>query len=895
VSGDGGPERRAFRVADRRKVQREVDAELRFHIEERVEELMSRGMSREEAEAEVRRRFGDPQRIGSEVASIDRTTYRRRDLREYLLGWVQSCRYALRGLRTRPGYAAVVVLTLALAIGANTAIFSAVNAVLLHPLPIPQMERVTTIQWNAPEMSAWSTPLSAGEANDLSRRSDLFTAVTAFTEGSATLTGSAEARRVGVASSLGDFATVFALRPLLGTFYGPDASTPGNQFVAVVSHALWTSALGADPDAVGRMITIDDRDYRVIGVMRPAFRYPRDVEVWRPFVLDERALSPERRRSLNMMAIARLQPDQTAISVHEQLVGEVGRWQERYGDYGGSTRFVLEPLGDHIAGNLRPALLVLLGAVSFVLLIACANVASLQLVRTAGQARAIAVRVALGARRAAVVRQQILESLVLALLGGALGVALGYLGLRVLAGWDAAQHQILADVRLNGLVLAFTAGVTLLTGLTFGVVPALRASRIGARDALQESGGRGTFGRGRQRFLQAAVVAQLALTLVLLAGSGVMARSLAGLLAIEPGFVGEGVTTMQVTPPNTRYGRYADRVQVFERILESLRAIPGVEAVGLTGTIPFSSMILDSSPFEFVGAAPPGSDSTRHATAIAVSPDAFRALGIRMVAGRTFRDSEGVRDPATGAFSEPAAVIDEQFARQYFPGLDPVGRQIDHYGFRGVTIVGVVESVHQQELGAAYKANVYYPYRQLPFPGGAGIAVRSSLDPAAVGTLVAAAIRWVDPELPVYDTRTLEQRIARSVGDRSLAAIVLGAFAALALALALLGTYGVLSYSTAQRTRELGIRVAVGAAPADVVGMVLLAGGGMAVLGLGIGLALYAGVSRGLAAMVYGVGAWDPLVMAGSLALLIAAALVASWLPARRAARVDPVGALRGE
>jgi putative ABC transport system permease protein len=899
VNGKGpepGPERRAFRVSDRRRLDRDVEAELHFHIEERIEELMSAGMSRADAESEVRRRFGDPERIGSEVASIDRVTFRRRGLQELLLGWVQSARYVLRGMIARPGYSAVVILTLALAIGANTAIFSAVNAVLLHPLPVPEMERVMAIQWDAPEMSAWMTPMSAGEVNDLTRRTDLFQAVTGFTEVSATLTGAGEARRVAVASSVGDFATVFGVRPLLGTFFGPDASTPGSEQVAVIAHGLWLSALAGDPSVVGKTITLDDRPFVVAGVMPPDFRYPRDAQIWRPFVLNERALSPERRRSLVMMVVARLQPTVSSPSLREQLGVEVRRWEDQYGGYnGGLARFSLEPFRDHLSGDLRPALLVLLGAVSFVLLIACADVASLQLVRTAGRAREIAVRVALGARRAAVVRQQILESLAFALLGGMGGVAIGSVGLSILGRWDAARYQILQDVRLDGLVLAFTATVTMITGLVFGIVPAWRSSRIGAEDALKDWGGRGTHGRGRQHLLQAAVVSQLALTLVLLAGSGVMTRSLARLMAIEPGFQGDAVATMQVTPPNSRYGRNPARVEVFDRILERLRALPGVEAVALTGTIPFSGMILDSSPFEHVGAAPPGSDSVRHATAIAASPDVFRALGIRMIAGRDFRDGEGALNTVTGTWDQPVGIIDEQFASQYFPGTNPVGRQIDHYGFRGATIVGVVESVNQQELGAAYKANVYYPYRQIAFPLGAGIVVRSALDPSTVSAMVGAAIREIDPELPIYDTRTLEQRIARSVGDRSLAAVVLGAFAGLALVLALLGTYGVLSYSTAQRSRELGIRMAVGAAPADVVSMVLRSGARMAALGLGIGLAVYLGASRALDAMVYGVGPRDPVVVGGALVVLMAAALLASWLPARRAARVDPVGTLRGD
>jgi putative ABC transport system permease protein len=877
-------------------VEQEVEAELLFHLEERIEEMMARGMSRADAEAEVRRRFGDPERIGSEVANIDRATYRRRSALERVHDWAQGTRQVARGMVARPGYSAAVILTLALAIGANTAIYSAVNAVLLDPLPVPAMERIVAIQWDAPEMSARPTPMSAGEVNDLTSRTDLFAALAGFSQVSVTLTGAGEPRRVAAARSVGDVAGVFGLRPLLGTFYAPDASVPGQEMVVVLAHSLWVAAFGADPEVVGKTITLDDRSYQVVGVLPAGFRYPNDAQLWRPFPLTERALSPEQRRTLIMMVLARLRPEVSAAALPERLAPDVRRWDQQYGGYGGGLgRFSLVSFGDLLAGDLRPALLVLMGAVTFVLLIACANVASLQLVRNSGRAREIAVRIALGARRRSVVRQQLIESLGYAALGGLAGVALGWIALGLLARWDGAEYPILRDVRLDEPVLLFTLFVTVAAGLAFGVLPAWRAARVGAQEALKESGGRGTAGPGRHRLLQGAVVAQLALTLVLLVGSGVLVRSLAGLLSIEPGFQTDRVVTMQVNPPSSRYGRYADRVEVFDRLRERIRALPGVEVAGLSGTIPFSEMILDSSPFEFVGPTPAGSDSILHATAIAVSPEVFDAMGIRMLRGRTFRDGEGRRDPVTGALDAPVGIIDEQFAEQYFPGVDPVGRQITHYGFRNVTIVGVVESVNQQALGAPYKANIYYPYVQLPFPLGAGVVVRSDLDPAAVTSMVQAAVREIDPELPVYDARTLEARVERSLGSRSLATTVLGAFAGLALALALLGTYGVLSYGTSLRTQELGIRLAMGARPDDVVGMVLGSGARLAAAGLLVGVLVYLGVARALESMVYGIGPRDPVVLGSGLLLLLVAALLASWLPARRAAKLDPVAALRSQ
>ena len=337
-NGDQGreaPPRRAFSVPDARRIDREVATEIHFHMEERIEELMAEGMSRADAEVEVRRRFGDPERIGSEVARIDRATHRRRSAGDLLHDWAQSTRHVVRGMLARPGYSAAVILTLALAIGANTAIYSAVDAVLFHPLPVPQMERVVAVQWDAAGISDQPTPMSAGEVNDLTARTDLFAAVTGFSQISVTLTGAGEARRVAVARSVGDVAGVFGLRPQLGTFYGPSASTPGQDNVVVLAHSLWVSALGADPGIVGKTISLDDRAFEVVGVLPADFRYPVDAQVWRPFPLNERALSPEQRRTLNMMVLARLQPGVQAAALPERLASDVSRWDEQYGGYGG--------------------------------------------------------------------------------------------------------------------------------------------------------------------------------------------------------------------------------------------------------------------------------------------------------------------------------------------------------------------------------------------------------------------------------------------------------------------------------------------------------------------------------------------------------------------------------
>jgi putative ABC transport system permease protein len=625
--------------------------------------------------------------------------------------------------------------------------------------------------------------------------------------------------------------------------------------------------------------------------MAEDFRFPRRANVWMPYVLTPRAFEPGQRGTLIMTPIARVQPGMSLERLDSAIRGELSAWAERmqldrYANEA-AYRVRLVPIANFLSGELRPVLLALLGAVMVVLFIACTNIASLQLVRTTGRAREIAVRSALGAGRWPIVRQFLVESLALAALGGVVGVVVGMLALRMLTQWDGSDFQALRDVRLDGAVLGLTAGVTLLAGLVFGVIPAWRASRVNAQEALNASGSRGaSLGVGRHRFLQVAVIAQVTMTLVLLLGSGVMVRSLARLLATDPGFGAANIVTMQISPPPTRY-RGGRITALHQQIVERLRALPGVEAAALTATLPFSDMGAGSSTFLVRGAEPLPDGQQRHANAIPVTPDFFRAMGIPLRRGRAFTDVDGPEAPRV-------VIVDEQLANQYFPNENPVGRVIDHYG-SGLTIVGVAGSIHQSELGAPYKAVVYYPLYQMSFPTS-GIVIRSPMDPGVITSAVRDAVSSMDPLLPIYDIQTMPARVERSLGARRLSVTVLGGFAALALLLAMLGTYGVLSYSTTERTRELGIRMALGAQPGDVVTMVLRNGLMLVTIGLAAGVIVYLGIgARLLGALVYGIGAGDPTTLAAGVATLAGAAVFACWVPARRAASVDPAVALRTE
>jgi len=884
--------RRAFRLpGNRERMRHEVNEELRFHVEGRIEELMARGMTREEAEAEARVRFGDVTRIRAECERVDAAARRQLAWRERLHAWGRDARYALRGMATRPVYTATVVLTLALAIGANTAIYSVVDSVLLRPLPVRGLDELVVIRDDLLGLGLHDMDVSPGEALDLMERRDLFQAVTAFSTRNLNLTGSGEPQRIAAAATLGEFFGVFGVRPHIGNLYRPENSENGNHDVVVLSYAFWRDVAGADPRIVGTTIRLNDRAYKVVGVASPEFRYPRTAQLWMPSQITPKMRGAGGRFSQYLTAVARVRPGITLEQLRGQLAAEAERWHERFGarayNPAHQHRMLAVPFVDFLSGQLRPILLVLTGAVAFVLLIACANVASLQLVRAAGRAKELAVRAALGAGRWPIVRQLLVENLVLALAGGLAGLAVGYLAIRLIARSDAAQFAMLRDVQLDTPVLAFTVVVTLLAALLFGTVPAFRAGRVNVTEVIKESAGRGTSaGVARGRFLQGAVVVQVALALVLLVGSGLVLRSLSRLLESDPGFRAENVLTMQLALPSARYQDAAATLAFHDALVERLRALPGVQGVGTAYGLPFSELD-NSSPFRIEGRPVSPGDPERHANMWFVGGDYFRTMGIPLRKGRVFTDAD-----AEG--TQVVSIIDEALARQFFPNEDPIGKQISQ-GLAS-TIVGVVGSVKKSDLAAPDKATIYYSYRQQPWAvDNMAVTVRTTLPTSDAARMLRSAVREQDRSLPVFDVLAMEERVTRSLGARRLAATVLSGFTALSLLLALLGVYGVLSYSTTQRTHEIGIRMALGAKPGDVVAMVLRSGVMLAGAGLAIGTLAFVSLGRVLSSLLYGISPRDPATLTGSIVLLAAVALLASYLPARRAARVDPVEALRAE
>jgi putative ABC transport system permease protein len=800
----------------------------------------------------------------------------------------QDLRYGVRALLRTPGFTLVAVLTLALGIGANTAIFSVVNAVLFRPLPVEGLDRLHVVRADLPGLGLNDAPLSPAEVVDLSARTDLFQAVTGFRPGDRTLTGRGEPARLVTAATLGDFAAVFGVQPHLGRFYTPEHSTGGPREVAVVSYGLWQQLSGGDPAFVGQTIQLNDVAHEVVGVMPPDFRYPREVQVWTPFAFTERWQTPQARNSLFMTTVARLRPGVSDEQLAGQLGTEAARWTEehspgaQFGKELHSTRFV-----EYLAGPLRLVLLVLMGAVVFVLMIAAANVASLQLVRATGRGREMAVRAAIGAGRRRIAGQLLVENALLALLGGVAGLWLGVLALQLLERWEPAQQLYLSGIRLDTVVLGFTALVALLAAVAFGTVPALRASRVEPQQVLRESARGSTPGSGRHRLLKASVLVQVALALVLLLGSGLMIRTLSRLLASDPGFRPENLTTAQISLGGSNYSSPERRVHFFDAALERIRVLPGMQSAALVWGLPFTDQN-DSSPFDIVGRPAAEGEPERHAEARVVSAGYFSTMGIPLLRGSDFDGGEELGSPVV-------AVIDETFAAQFFPGEDPIGSQIEGYAGEPATIIAVVGRVDHEEIGDAPKAVAYYSYRQLPWSGWRSLVVRSTQPPEAVAAMLQSAVAEIDPNVALYDLRTMDARIERSLAPRRLAMLALGGFAALSLLLATLGVYGVMRYTTNQRVHEIGIRMAVGAEPRHVVGMVIRQGMLLTALGLLVGVVGALWLTRLMSGILFAVSPHDPAVFLGATLFLAAVALLASYLPARRAARVDPMVALRSD
>jgi predicted permease len=857
-------------------VREDVDTEIAFHLEGLIAYYVEHGMSPEDARRAALERFGNTDRIASSMQSLarERETAMRRT--EWMDSLMRDLHFAFRQLRKRPAFTLVALLTLALGIGANTAIFSAVNTVLLRPLPVRGLDRIVFVQSNLPKLGLMTNPLDPTEAFSFTKHDETFAAAGGYAAIAPILTGSGEPRPLVGARTIGKFFNVFNVVPHLGRLYRPDESENDQHRVAVLSYEFWQE-LGGEKTIVGKRLEINGGSFEVVGVMQPDFRYPRGVQIWTPYPFIGDAKVNHGRLIMN--TFGRLRDGTTLAQLNGTL--ERVRAEIHTGDPERNYYFTTRPFIEQLAGELRPTLLVLLGAVGFVLLIACANVASLQLVHGTARTKEMAVRAALGAERGTIIRQLLVENLVISIGGGLLGLAVGYAVLKLLALAGAAQLPALQNVRLDATVLGFTAVSTILAGLLFGIVPALRAGRVDLQTTLKEGTRSLSLTAHRSRLLQAGVVIQVALTLVLLLGAGLMVRSLRGLLSQNPGFVTERVATMRISIAGPKTS--VQRTEFFSGSLERIAAAPGVEAVGLVSELPFSETN-NSSPFRIFGRDADPNGPALHANMHNVAGDYFKAMGIPLLRGRLF-------DATDTEKSLPVVIIDAQLAKLYFPNEDPLGKKINQGP--DATIVGIVGTVSQGELGEAPKATTYYPHTQHPWYGSMFVAARTTLPLASVVPMVRSIVSAVEPTAPVYEPRMLDERIGRSLAPRRLAMTVLTGLAVLSLGLAVFGLYGVISYAVSQRTTEFGIRVALGAQQSDVRRMVIGQGMLLAFVGVVVGLAAAFVATQALSKLLFGISPRDPLTFAGAAIVLSTVAVVASYLPARRATRVSPLEALR--
>ena len=808
---------------------------------------------------------------------------------------ITDLKYALRMLLKTPAFTLVAVITLALGIGANSAIFSVIDTVLLRPLSFPKPEQIVMI-WNNNLKSEPDGRYTSSFPNfhDYREQSRSFAAMAAYTGAGSVLTGAGEAMELSGVATDGDFFDALGVKPMLGRGFTAEESKVSASNVVVLGHSIWQRTFGSNLGIVGQQVLLSGKSYTVLGVMPPRWKFPVD-EARTDYIMPLQPVTPQevpRRGSSFLKIIARLQPGVTPAQAEAELAPIAARLALQYPDYNLDRGLRVVPMLQDVVGNIRPALLVLLGAVALVLLIACANVANLLLARAAARSREIGIRTALGASRGRVVRQLLAESFVLALLGGACGLLLAWWGVDVLRALGPRNVPRLDEIHINYTVAAFTFGLAILSTIAFGLVPALQVSRANVSESLQQGSKGSTGGLHGSRVRAALVVSQVSLSLLLLAGAGLLIKSFFNLRATSPGFEPTRLLVLDESIPRVRYPEPDQQRRFYEQLMPKLAVLPGIENVSGANPLPFGGNDSDSS-FTIAGGPAIAPGNHPDASDLTILPGYFRTMKVPLRSGREFdsRDNEN---------AAKVAMVNETFVRRYLPNANPIGQRIlldqpDGAEPTPLEIIGVVADTKQNELGAPSQPEFYRPFAQNPMRRNWIVLRTATEGVGGLQTAIARAVHEIDPEVYVGEVQLMTKMIGQQFARPKFNMMLLGVFATVAMVLAAIGIYGVIAYSVTQRTREIGIRMALGAQRTQMLGMVLRQSLTVVVIGIAVGLLAAFGATRLLASLLYGVGANDVFTYISVVILLGGAALLASYIPARRAMKVDPMIALRYE
>ncbi len=870
---------------NRARVEQELDEELRAFVELLTAEKQRGGMGAADAKRAALLEVGGVEQVKEQVREV-RLSY------QLETAW-QDFRYGARMLAKSPTFTVAALLTLALGIGANSAIFSVVNTVLLRPLPYKDPGRLVMIWEDNSRQGFPRNTLPPANFADYREQNHVFEGMAALTGRSFNLTGVGEPERIDGLRVSANLFQILDAQPQLGRVFSIDEDQPATGHVVILSNRLWQRRFNSDPAIVGKTVTLNGEGYTVVGVMPPDFQFHgalpgADDELLVPIAFSPREAASRGGHYLNV--VARLKPGVTLEKAQAEMSSIAQRLQQQYPEHNTGVGSVVVSLHEQLVGDIRPALLVLLGAVGFVLLIACANVANLLLARAAARHKEIATRVALGAGRARLVRQFLTESLLLSTAGGLLGLLLSLWGVSMLKQFIPENISQVKAITVDAKVLGFTLLISLLTGVVFGLAPALQASKVNLSEMLKEGGRDSSTGRRGNRVRALLVIAEVAVSLVLLIGAGLLINSFLRLRNVDPGFRAENLLTMRVALPRSKYPDHAHRAAFYTEMLRRVEALPGVKSAAMTSPLPLIYNG-DSMGVTIEGRPMPTGQEPDVVTRV-VSSHYLRSMSIRLLQGRELGDQDR-------ADTMPVAVINETMARRFWPGEDPIGKRlapgsaVEHDDW--ITIVGIVNDVRQFELSAMPKPQMYLSYEQSEPFLLRDLVVKTDVEPSSLAGMVRSTIWTIDRDQPVSNIATMEEILSQSVKRERFSMLLLAVFATLALVLAAVGIYSVMSYAMAQRTHEIGIRMALGAQTRDVLRLVIGQGLKLALAGVAIGILIAFALTRLMTSLLFGVSATDPLTYVAISLVLVGVAVLASYIPARRAAKVDPMIALRQE